>query len=220
DGVLSSLNRTQPGTTQLGANTTVQWQTPYPGLDDALIGPTGNLISPMRNWVIQMYIDDLSGTENQQINTAGDPVFQNGSNMNPLINTSTNGANNLTGTDLAVPGTMKPLVATFVAGSFFELLSPAGDAPFTYDDIEGRFVYSVVFNASTIEAASQWAIVDNSLFFMPNQPPAPTPELPTVLYNIGALPMSDWVAVPEPSTAGMLLLGLLLVRRVRVVRSN
>ena len=201
----------------VGASTTIQWQTPNPGLDNALVDESGTLINVSSNWLIQMYIDDLSASTNQTYNSSGNPTIHFGTTMNPNI-LGTAGVDNPSGTDMAVAGTAKSVVATLASGSFFELLSPAGDAPFDYDLVEGQQVYSVLFNASTIASATSWAIIDDSTFFMPNQPALPSPELSSVSYSVGTLASNDWVAVvPEPSSMLTTCLGLslLLIRRRR-----
>ncbi|MEM7391147.1 MAG: PEP-CTERM sorting domain-containing protein [Verrucomicrobiota bacterium] len=190
--------------------TTIQWQTPNPGLDNALRDMSNTLIMDGMNWVIAMYIDDGAGGSTNMFNTT--PAF--GTTMDPFHPTL-----NPTGTDMIVPGTIKGNVATFVPGSYFELLSPAGDPPYDYSLIAGRQVYTVIYNTTdtNLLGATSFAIADNVPFNMPMQSIPPTPELPTVLYSFGTVSDFDWIqqAIPEPSTFTMLIAGMGFVMAMR-----
>ncbi len=66
----------------------------------------------------------------------------------------------------------------------------------------GDSVYCVIFDGSTIGAANYYAVIDNSLFTMPNY--SSTPQS----YDPGGTIAGDWQAVPEPATAMLLAMGV------------
>jgi len=79
----------------------------------------------------------------------------------------------------------------------------------------GINIFTVIFNASTIGAATSYAVVDDAPFAVTVGAPPP----PSLLYDAGGIISADWVtiAVPEPSTYAMILcgIGLLAFRRYR-----
>lgn len=69
----------------------------------------------------------------------------------------------------------------------------------------GSYIFTVVFNNADVNSATKYAIVDNAVFTIPNYG-----LNPSFTYDIGATVAGDWkdlIAVPEPGTMGLMLIG-------------
>ena len=115
-------------------------------------------------------------------------------------------------------GTLLPGVTTSAA---FGANGQFGDFSRDYgaDATSGLTVFSVIFNASTIGGATEYAIIDGVIGTRTPFMVGTYDNLSanTTEYNTGGTVAGDWVAIPEPSTYAMILCGagLLAYRRFR-----
>jgi hypothetical protein len=71
----------------------------------------------------------------------------------------------------------------------------------TYGFAQDNFCYSVIFNSSSFEAATKFAIIDDSMSIV-NYGGGPS-----FSYDAGGVVAGDWQAIPEPATFGLMALG-------------
>jgi len=86
----------------------------------------------------------------------------------------------------------------------------------SYATMTGASIYSVVFNSSTRESASQALVIDASPYVLPSFDSDFVPYTQNTIAGSG--PGNTWVAVPEPSTLALMGLGTIIIGVRRALR--
>lgn len=118
-----------------------------------------------------------------------------------------------------------------ILASVFSVMSSAGhsgvdgffsntfDPTVTGGPVDGANVYSVIFNATNIAQATQYAVIDGAVSVVQDSTP---PGPPAWNYETGGTVAGDWqpIVIPEPASMALVGLGIVAAGLRRKMRAN